>query len=220
MAYKNHALVALVGGFNTPDMANEVWQCGIRVYTGDPSNDWLAGPQAYCDVIAPLIGTWFHGGAVFDSKAVLKTVKVNNINPAGHYAETVTHQTAVNVAGGAAGINPLFVSLATTLETGNTVGRARRGRIYLPTTATTGPGLGVQVTPADRDAVRDKVKALLAILLRNEPTGGLLVRPCIASKVDGTIHDINGVSVNSVLDVQRRRKNRAAATRSAIAAFP
>lgn len=220
MAYQKHALVQLVGGFNTTDLADEVWTCGVRVSTHEAAGWWLAGPQAYCDVVAPLIGTWFHTGAIFDSRATLKLVKVNNITSTGHYADPTTHQTVVTTNGGAAGILPLFCSLATTFETGNTTGRARRGRVYFPTAAALGSATGVTTDTTTRDATRDKVKALLTILLRNEPTGGALVQPCIASKIDASLNDINGVSVNSVFDVQRRRKNRALGTRSAIAAFP
>jgi hypothetical protein len=222
MAYPPHALVAFSGTWTYPDLANEVWQFGIRVSTHDAAGGYLAGPQAYCDQITPLVTTWFHGGTCFDSQAKLTMVKVNNIQPDGHYHDPVTHQTAVTAGntGGAAMISPAFCTIACTLETGRTTGRARRGRIYPPVAIEQQAGRGVTVEPVFQTVLRDKIKALLTILLINEPTGGLLLQPSIVSRVDASHNDINGVSVNSVIDVQRRRKNRAIATRTPVAAFP
>jgi hypothetical protein len=222
VAFAPHALVAISGAWTCTDMANEVWQFGIRVYTGNPSGNILANPQTYCDAITPNIRTWFTNVSNrLDQRATLKMVKVNNIGPDGKYLDQVTHQTAVNgPTGGGTGQGPVFNTVAVTLETGTTTGRARRGRVYPPFANSVITGQGVSLDSTVRDSYGTAIKSLLTILLINEPTGGLLVRPCIASRIDAEIKDINGVSVDSVIDVQRRRKNRAGHVRSAVMAFP
>lgn len=222
MAYPKHALVAICGKWSASDLAQEQWQIGIRVSTHDAAGDYLAGPQAYADVIGPLIATWFGTPAnLMRNDAYLTTVKVNNINPAGHYVDPVTHQHAFSGTGNTGGsppTTPAFCCIASTLETGNTTGRARRGRVYLPSAAAR--SAGVSISAGDAATVVTATKALLSILLRNETVGGLLVQPIIASKIDGTFNDIHGVSCNTIWDVQRRRKNRATGTRTAVSAWP
>lgn len=222
MAYQKHALVAICGKWSASDLADEQWQIGVRVSTHEAAGWWLEGPQAYADVVGPLIATWFGTPAnLMRNDAYLTTVKVNNITPTGHYADPVTHQHAFSGTGntgGSAPTTPAFCCIAATLETGNTTGRARRGRIYLPSAA--GRSAGVSISNADAASVVTATKALLTILLRNEPTGGALVQPEIVSKIDGSLNDINGVSCNTIWDVQRRRKNRATGTRTAVSAWP
>jgi hypothetical protein len=220
MAYQKHALVAIIGKWTSPDLANEIWQVGIRVSTHAAAGWWLADPAAYMNAIKGPIQTWFNGSPLFPASASLSLLKVNNIKTDGTYAGPTTNVTTIAGTGGTTATMPAFVSLAATLETGITLGQARRGRIYLPTAVALASSRSVTCGSADRDALRAKVKALLTILLINEPTGGLLVQPGIFSKTGSATNDINGVSVNDVFDVQRRRKNRAVGTRSPVLAFP
>jgi hypothetical protein len=220
MAYQKHALVSIIGKWNTTDLSNEVWQVGIRVSTHAAAGWWLANPATYMAAIKPGIQTWFNSTAIFPNSASLSLLKVNNINTDGTYVGPTTNVTTLVATGGGSAAMPAFVTLAATLETGITLGAARRGRIYLPTAIPVASSKGVTCNSADRDSLRAKVKDLLTILLINEPTGGALVQPGIYSKIGSAVNDINGVSVNDVFDVQRRRKNRAAGTRSTILAFP
>jgi hypothetical protein len=220
MAYQKHALVAIIGKWNTTDLAREVWQIGIRVSIHAAAGWWLANPATYMAAIKPGIQTWFNSATQFPNSASLSYLKVNNINPDGSYVGPTTNVTTLAATGGGSPAMPAFVTLAATLETGITLGQARRGRIYLPTALALGSSKGVTCSTVDRDSLRAKVKDLLTVLLINEPTGGALVQPGIYSKIGAAVNDINGVSVNDVFDVQRRRKNRAVATRSSILAFP
>jgi hypothetical protein len=197
-----------------------VWQVGIRVSIHAAAGWWLANPATYMAAIKPGIQTWFNGSPLFPSLAQLAYLKVNNINPDGTYVGPTTNVTTLAASGGTTPTMPAFVSLAATLETGITLGQARRGRIYLPTAIALGSSQGVTCSSANRDALRAKVKDLLTVLTINEPTGGALVQPGIYSKIGAAVNDINGVSVNDVFDVQRRRKNRAVGTRSPVLAFP
>lgn len=244
--FPKHALVQLVGGWNTVDMANEKWCTNIRVHTGGAAGYYLQDPQGYADAIALTIKTWFTTGSVTRNDTQIQQVKVNNINEDGHYVDPVTHGTALTGATGTILTSaPAFSTLCMTFETGRTTGLARRGRMYFPYAAAPVSGNSAAVTGGVRDSLVTKSKALLACLLINEPGGShYLVRPAIVSRGHRTGYrtitgvggserlvplyeaagagpnDITGISADTVLDVQRRRKNRASGPRGAAVAFP
>lgn len=218
MAYAPHALVALTGGWTFGDMTAETWSFGIRVSTGDAAGGYLQDPQSYADTVGASLSTWFGGGAsTMANQARLTSVKVNNITPDGHYADTVTHGASMNVAGGQAISQlPALLTLAWTFETGKTGGRARRGRCY-PPTGTNTLTAGVTVPAATVTQAITACKSFLNCLLINEPgtgTSHYLVRPMVFSRLDGSHNTITKVSVDSVIDVQRRRKKRVQGTRT------
>jgi hypothetical protein len=218
MAYGPHALLSFNGSWTSADAADEVWAFGIRLTTGTPAGGFLADPQTYVDAIADDVASWFSGAeSRILALAQLDVLKCNNIDAAGHYADPTTHQhvyASPGPHGNTANLGSAIQSTAYSFTTGATSGRARRGRIYPPNAPLNMAGAFVQAQ-ADVAAHVAAAVALLTLITINEPTGGLLVQPCIASKIDGTVRSINGVSVDSIVDVQRRRKNRAAGTRTA-----
>jgi hypothetical protein len=168
--------------------------------------------------VGPAIATWFGGGSnQMASQARLTSVKVNNINPAGRYNDTVTHGYTTLTAGGTAGNQlPALLTLCWTFETGKTGGRARRGRVY-PPSGMGALGSGVTVAGTETAKALTAAKSLLTILLINEPGGSTshyLVRPMVFSRVDGSFNIINRVSCDNVIDVQRRRKKRVGGVRT------
>lgn len=207
MPYSPHTLVAFVGGWSPAALASEVWQFGIRVSVGGPAGYYVSDCQAYADAIATAVSTWFSSASNFMSnQAVLKSIKVNNINPSGHYVDPTTHQHdfATPVAGGVASSWTCFNTVAISFTTAIARGRAHTGRIYPPVTglALADPG---HLSTAAQSALVTTGKALLSILLRNDASGHL-VSPVIESRVDASSQPIIGVRVGSVPDVQRRRK--------------
>ena len=217
MPYGAHALVALQGDWASSDGANEVWQFGVRVTEGS-GGGFLQDPQGYCGALATPISTWFAAATSgMSAFARLRMLKVNNINPDGSYADPVTHlhDYGAGVTGGVPAVQDHVLSLAYSWTT-NAVSRGpgARGRVYPPNPTYTLNG-AFTVTNADVDKALAAAKALLNAI-GAAPTGGDLDHaafPCIASKTDGTRHPINNVSVDSVYDVQRRRKNRLTAVR-------
>lgn len=223
MAFQKHALVALVGTWNRSDMASEVWTTGVRVHTGAAAGYWLEDPQAYANTIGPTIRTWY--SAVTDnnirSDAVLNQVKVNNIDAAGHYADGITHSYVVTpVAGGNTPSMGAQSTMCITHTTAYSSGRAKRGRSYFPWACSLDITGSASIGLTQRDKILARWKAFLTLLLINEPGGShFLVRPCIVSRIDATIHDVTGVSMDPVIDTQRRRVNRAAGGRASLV-FP
>lgn len=212
--FNKHTLVAFCGSWSASTAAVEVWQFGIRVYTGAPAGYWVSDPQAYADDIADDIATWFASpGAQMQSAAILETVKVNNINPNGKYADPVTHEHVYSpaVAGGVAGQWPGKTSVAYSFQTALGRGHAGKGRVYPPNTGSMATPF--EVTTINRDTHMNSCKTLLGILNRADSDGNL-VSPVVASKIDAAISDITSVSVDSILDVQRRRGNRIVGTRA------
>lgn len=208
-------MIQFGGSLNSLSGPKEQWACGVRVYTGDPAGDYLQNPQAYADALGPKLATWFGTAANgFPSAAALEFVKVNNIDGAGHYVDGKTHQAALNASGAANPIqlSPAFTCVAITWETGITRGHASRGRIYPPNYIYA--PVGSQISATDVTKVVNCGKALLGII-NSTLDGTTLVRPVVVSSIGaGAIREITGVSVDNVYDVQRRRKNRLAATRT------
>lgn len=210
MPFAPHALVQLQGGYNTTDAPKEVWTMGIRVRrTG--TTGFLSAPDAYLADIQAGISSWFSTTAhQISNRAVLKLLKVNNINADGHYVDTVTHQHDYG-AGIAGGITPTCSadnSLVYTWTTDSSRGLAHIGRVYPPNNTITISG-AVSVSTADVTVAVSAAKALLSVLNINSDGDSTLVRPVICSKKDASYKVITGVKVGSVYDTQRRRRNRA-----------
>ena len=217
MAFAKHFYVAICGNWGS-DVAgvHEVWQFGIRMDTGAPTGHWHPDPQGYANAIGNPIATWFAAATTgMANVARLQIVKVNNINPDGTYADNTTHQFVVGGAGTAGGktiVEPGYNSLAWTWETDIGRGPGSRGRVYPPNpTFTLLNAFAIQTT--DQTAQLTAAKALLNLLIAAQ-VGGVGVSPVVCSKTTGAVGTIKAVSVDNILDVQRRRKNRAVSARS------
>jgi hypothetical protein len=156
MAFTAHTLVAF-GGKLTNNTSPDQWQCGVRLAILDPDGiSWRAGlsdPQVYLNALhAPLL-TWFQRAlvttagsefATLRADAYLDWVKVNNIDPAGHYADpTTTHRfdySGTSGGGGSVNIIPPFVTAAVSLTTAlATCSAAARSNYPRPTSPPPGP---------------------------------------------------------------------------------
>lgn len=222
VAYSPHALIALSGVFNRSDSVNEVWSSTFRGYVAG-GGGWLTDPHAYMEAIAPNVSSWWSTAANrVSTAAVLTMLKVNNIGPDGKYKDNITNQHPYPspATGATGGGMPSFVTAAVTLETGVSIGVAKRGRTYIPFGLTLAAATSYSISAADMTALSTAIKGLLTIFRINDPGTSNLFRPAIVSKTGATFRDISGVSCDSIMDVQRRRKSKAVHTRSAIVAFP
>jgi hypothetical protein len=230
MAFSPHALLELSGQLISLSGPNEIWTMGLRV-TG--SNSFHAGPledeiEGFLDALVDgdhgmsrSLKDWFADPtAGMSNQATLTTVKLNRIGADGKYAQPgITHvRDFTPVAGGAAPQAPDFLSLVWTYETAKMRGRAHRGRAYPPNP--TYAFTGAQVTNALRDANAARGAAFINLVreAHNNDAGFDQLSPVIASRIDGSIETITGVSSDNVYDVQRRRKNQLVPARSAIVA--
>src|SRR3982751_1703199 len=210
MGYPNHALVAFGGDLPS----GEIWNCGVRVIGGN--GGFLANPDNYLNDLYPLLQTWFSATANgMRNDASLKYVKANNINAAGKYNEGTTHIHTYGsppTGGNVPWLLP-FVSCAWSWTTAISRGMASKGRIYPPVTSGTQGGTNY-LSGADTTKFIAGAKALLSAL-RLTGLGSPSEQPQISVVSPGTpkngnvgaSHQITGVRIGNVWDVQRRRKN-------------
>lgn len=229
MAYKPHALVSF-GGTLGAGLTADSWQCGVRVCAlAQPTTQTLGGPDLYLAAIQTAVGNWFAGAQVntvgsesqaMRQDATLQWLKVNNIDAAGRYQDrsktNVYFYPTPFIGPGLSGIPP-FVTLAVSMTTAKSRGPGHRGRIYLPFNI---PANGSNVYGGVIQAFGRKVKSLLSILEGTPDggsAGGAAVRAVVASKVDASLNPITGVAIGNIYDVQRRRKEQAEETYTALA---
>lgn len=218
VTFAPHTLIEF-GGTIVSAGGNDIWACGLRVLDTNAFGP-LPDPATYQESIAPSLSTfWSTSTHHIPAAATLQYLKVNNIGADGKYvdkANTNRHDYS-SVAGGAASTGaPAYVGLVGTWETGNARGLAHRGRMYLPNSALSCTGNEVSTTV--RDAVRSDYVALFAVLCTHFAAGANSAVGVVASSKNGSFHIITGVSVDTVVDVQRRRKNATKGTRSTVAA--
>nr|CRY96044.1 hypothetical protein [uncultured prokaryote] len=228
--YHPHALLELSGRLLGTGGPNEIWTCGLRVVgfndKGAVPEDLIEGfldtatnqgpnPVATYQLIQQWFTTITNG---MSSRATLETVKLNNIGPDGLYSnKTTTHlRDLAGINGGRAQVGPAFTSVAYTWETGIGRGPAHRGRIYPPNF--TYQFVGSEIAIADANEAAAAASDLLHTVSDWAPddggTDGLV--PIVASDIGAAFHYITGATCDTVVDVQRRRKNAIKGTRSSI----
>lgn len=212
--YTPHTLIEFGGSIISAN-GNDIWACGLRVVDFNNFGP-LPSPGTYMESIAAALSSFFsasthHIGAA----ATLQYLKVNNIGADGKYADkanTNRHDYSGVVGGAAATGTPAFIGLVGTWETANARGLAHRGRMYLPNYALSCSGNEVSTTL--RDSVRSDYVALYSVLCTHFDSGANEAVGIVASGKNGTWNQITGVTVDTVVDVQRRRKNATAGQRS------
>lgn len=214
-----HVLISFGGTLGTAP-AGDSWQCGVRC-TGAGVNGTTPAldPVGLANALSTSIQAWMNGvsgGAGMRQDAILTFVKVASVQlhvdatsgkrswryvTANNNPQTRTK----NTSGGFAGTFPWFLSIAYSWTTASPRGLGHTGRIYppvaFPTTGASGANLAGTVV-ADHVT---RAKALLTALAVADGSGATAV-PVVASLKDGSLHQITGVRVGNVIDVQRRRK--------------
>lgn len=167
------------------------------------------GGQDVCDALAAVLATyWGSAEANIPRNCLLTTVKWNQIDRSGHYAnegETILTDLE-GVPGGIAGKFPTQIAWATTWDTDVKRGRAARGRTYWPTAATISPiYTTVAVSEAQNKANRD-IRLIRDLTLAIGPVASSTPVASVMSNIgEGVSHPITGTRVGVRLDVQRRR---------------
>lgn len=199
------------GTLGTSGGGFDVWQCGLHV--ADPNETLvppLPSPGELADfqsLVAGMIGSSVFGV----SQGVLCTwVKAAGLNLAGEYTDEPSIREFAAVAGGGAGASAASPqdSLAITLWSGSTFGKANYGRFYLPwntlnVNVTTGVITLNPSAATDAAAFVDGVNDWFATL-----PGTLDAKVCNMSKVGlGTTKQVTQVRVGNAKDTQRRRRN-------------
>jgi len=215
MSYTPHVLFSFGGSWSS-DPA-EIWECSVRL-SADGGGGVTLDPEAYLSGISAALFSWYQSTAAsMNALATLAFIKANHIGADGKYVDkTTTHVHDFTPAAGALSpVGPGFLSIAYSWYTANARGPGHSGRIFPPNN-TNAPSVGAfQVSSSVTAAYATSAALLLGILKNSAGAPGAKGTPIIASKVNGAIVPIVGATVNSVYDVQRRRKNRIKGTRSA-----
>lgn len=210
MTYPGNHLHLTFGG-TLP--GSELWQCGLRYRpVGSGTGSW----QNKIDAIdLPYLSTHLMSmfadvRMIFSVQQVLRWVKLAGIGPDGHYAtEPKVYELSPGQGGAQTSgvIMPNQVSLVVSLRSGLTIGKANKGRYYLP-----GPGLGVGTDgrwPAGQ--LNDWLSCQLQMLRALEGDVSTELQDfkfaIISSLGAGTWNDVAEVAVGQVPDTQRRRRN-------------
>lgn len=215
MAWSTHALLQFGGDLG----AGEIWSCGVRlrpVGGGDfPNSERLDElVQEVASTLADrLTSPSASDHSFFPTTAAFRFAKLNVITESGHYRDPVTHVSEqAPVAGRTAPTVPSFTTFCLTHRTAVKRGRAHAGRIYLPNYA-------IPMAELDPPHAADDVRLqhatwwahTLALVCQTFPGGTIsgtqVWTPIVASKLDGSTHDITRVEVGSILDFISRRKD-------------
>lgn len=228
VAYAPHTLLSFGGTLSEPTGPLEIWECGVRCVSRNSGGPVPEGEiEGMLDAIvdgehgqAQTIKAWFAAtSSLMATGAKLTFVKLNNIGANGKYSNPgLTHvRDFTGVAGGGGSASPSFISSCITWETGLSRGPGHRGRIYPPNYTVTYTSALISI--ADAGLVRDSGVALINLIndTHNDDAGSDELSAVVASGVNASLHQITGVSVDTALDVQRRRKNQVGSTRTTVA---
>lgn len=218
--YQPHTLIEF-GGTITGVSQNDIWTCGLRI-VGFNELGPLVDPASYMNAIQANLSSWWASTTRvprMPSTATLDWLKVNNIGADGKYSDktNTNRHDYTPVPGGGTATMPGFCAVVGTWETANRRGLAHRGRMYLPLT-TAALQSGSEMSNSTRDQCVSVYASLYSTLVTHFNTGANRAQGIIASSKNAAWNQITGVSCDSVIDVQRRRKNAIKGSRSAVTA--
>lgn len=193
----------------------ERWNTSLAIYGPDQT----AVSDELLEDIAGVVSTWYSGvggtAPLIGNQAKLTEIKLNRINPAGHYqdpdSKTWIYPTPIN--GGSSVIGAPQLATVVTLRTAFERGRACRGRMYLPPTAGfIEPASDGRATAASALSKANSVATLINnINAQYATTGGggdFHGRVVIVSDVGtGAWHEVTGVAAGRVIDTMRSRRS-------------
>lgn len=206
-----------IGGSSTVQASVEAWQSGCRFapILGNPSNtvstllaqlDSISVSDILGDVTA-LVRT---GTPPYSEAVKVGWAKVAVIDVDGHYAgdPKIAEQTPLGGVGGQ-GMPWPQLAWCVSLWSGQNLGQANRGRMYLPCPNQISPDpLTGQITPPSHvNSFRTGVRAMLEAINGEVATVAVDVRPSIMSKIGaGATKTISFVGVGPVMDTMRSRR--------------
>lgn len=204
----------------------EIWSFGLRIGSVDGTSGVATGAASgtvLSDIKTDLAKWWNSMPTLFPTTTRLRAFKFNAIGPDGKY---LSKTTSLGGDWGSAGLPggsstsalPPQCSVAVTLTTAGTRGLAAKGRIFLPPMVTGIVTSGGAMAAATAQSIQTNTATLLTDL-NNWPGVDAAGDPgnvVVASAVrEGSMQLVTGVSVGTVVDTQRRRRNALVEARSA-----
>lgn len=168
--------------------------------------------QLYADYVATAWAATQGGGLALStlvgSRGNLDSVRVYfHASPAAD-AGVIGQSTTASTAGSGSVSSPPQIAIVATLRTG-IAGRRNRGRVYVPGSA--GTDSNGNATTATIQGVSLSIANFLSLAATRPLNGGTL-RPVVRSATGGYYTPISAVTVDNVLDTQRRRRENIIAT--------
>lgn len=191
------------------ELYGDIWQCGLHML-GDAGGITSVPYDTILADIKTDVTTWFTAIGV-TSAAKLNRVSFNEIDPLTKKYVSATNSYELSFTGipgtVSSNLHPQ-ISLCNSLLTGAKRGIAARGRIYPPPTVQVNQvGNDGQLASGARLAMATATKNLVANL-NNWPGLNLPTVPeVVILGYDGSMRKVTSVSVGSIPDTQRRRRN-------------
>jgi hypothetical protein len=195
------------------NVGKEIWQCGVRFAALGGVGTPIGGFGAFdLGDVANAIAT-YHADPTLHlaNDTRLSWVKAALLRVDGEYATEPrlhTFPSGVQGGGGSNSLQAFQVSLAVTLWSGETLGKANYGRFYLPAmniTRTYGSGT---LTSFYTDQIATATRTMLQAVDGELSTLNYDWRLAIMSSLgNGTHKPVAQIKVGDVLDTQRRRRN-------------
>lgn len=208
---RRHFKVTLEGT-NATDQ--DIWTTGWRIAPSPASEPIINYPAMANTLLESVRGAaetfWGAMTLRIAPGTRLNSVKVAPVDEDGRYIEnldSVIHDWNTPLRGTGNNVHPPQVSVVASLTTGTRRGNATHGRMYLPLTAVPVDSNEFTISVSNRQAIANAVKGLL-----NDSIGAIAdvtLDPVVMSNIgSGTTRTITTVAVGSILDTQRRRRNR------------
>lgn len=204
----------LTWGGRLTTAAEDYWQCGIRMAF---LTNTLVPPAFTSGMLADAaaaLGT-FHGAAATGicTGAKLDWVKAAYLNEDGTYDDEPQVIDGLDGSGGGLGESSASpsTSVAVTLWSGATFGRANYGRFYTPWNTLLVSATNGKIGDTARDGLAGTAATLVTALnnIGADAPGTEDLHVVVMSSLDlGTTKEVTQVRVGNVKDVQQRRSNR------------
>lgn len=208
MAYTRDHLYVTFGG-SLP--GGEEWQTGAR-YAPQGAGPSFTGWDliSVADCYTATAALWTALAAFTSTDTYLSWLKIAAIKTDGLYdREPKVYEDTTPNAGGSTYFNALQVAVVASLRSGQTLGRANYGRMYLPIGSLSRTSGSPYFPASQATTIATAVKTWLQAVEGEVSTAGMAYEPAVMSSLgSGTTKPVTRVEVGRVMDTQRRRRNR------------
>lgn len=192
-------------------VGQDIWSNSLHMVESDgvPEAEKLK-TQANIKKIWDAIKYAYVADAGMPQQFTFEYVKLVEVNQAGKYLSEPLEYSEGKVPGQNQSRFPVQLTLAVTLDSGKRLGLAKRGRIFPPGLWVTNLDANGTAAPSI-EAYATRFQAFLNALndvqvLSN--TGTDRANVCIYSIPTGVVSKVTEINVGSIVDTQRRRRNR------------
>lgn len=205
--------------FGGPHWGTDEWSCGLRLSRRDPYESDAAQNAALAKYAEAIRLAWTDSTSPLGAlQSPLTWVKLNRIGLDGRYTSQKTYaQDLVAASSGSNAPYPPQVAMVATLETGAVRGLAHRGRIFLPSPILNISLADGHIPAATREGRAVAVASMIMRINDVEPFVSVIVG---SQTREGALRYVNGVTIGSVLDTMRSRREQIREERTSAPVLP